>query len=107
LHTHAIIIATGQKGQEMTEQMFALRIGTTFANEVADRQLNQYGTAFAKIAERYEQGQRKPYTMHFTAEDIELIKSECDWVNSRDCNWESYLKTAYRGMLRQIAKVTA
>lgn len=91
----------------MTEQMFALRIGKTFANEVADRQLAQYGTAFVKIADRYEQGQRKPYTMQFTTEEIELIKSECDWVNSRGCDWDAYLKTAYRGMLRQIARVTA
>jgi hypothetical protein len=95
------------KGQEMTEQMFALRIGFTFANEVSDRGLSEYGSAFAKIAERYEQGQRKPYIMKFTADEIDLIKSECEWVNTPSCDWDGYLKTAYRGILRQIAKVTA
>lgn len=89
------------------EQMFALRIGFTFANEVTDRQLGQYGSAFAKIAERYEQGQRKPYRMKFTSDEIQQIKFECDWVNTSGCDWDAYLKTAYRGVLRQIARVTA
>jgi hypothetical protein len=90
-----------------TEQVFELRIGFTFANEVSDRGLAQYGSAFARIAERYEAGQRKPYMMKFTADELELIKSECEWVNTKACDWDGYLKTAYRGMLKQIARVTA
>ena len=91
----------------MTEQMFALRIGKTFANEVSDRGLAEYGSSFAKIAERYEEGQRKPYTMKFTAKEIEELKSECAWVMTPGCDWDADLKIAYRGLLKQIARVTA
>lgn len=90
-----------------TEQMFALTVSKTFANECADRELYRYGSSFARIAERYEAGQRKPYKMKFTAEEVAELKQECEWVVSRDCDWDSYLKTAYRGLLRQIARVTA
>lgn len=90
-----------------TEQMFALTVSKTFANECTDRQLNEYGSGFARIVERYEAGQRKPYKMKFTAEEVAQLKKECEWVVSRDCDWDSYLKASYRGLLRQIARVVA
>jgi hypothetical protein len=87
------------------EQVFELRVSTNFANEVSTRQLDQYGSAFVKIAERYDQGQRKPYAMKFTAEEVEQLKSECEWVASRGCDWYPEEKACYRGLLRQIRRV--
>jgi hypothetical protein len=90
-----------------TEQVFALRISRNFANDVVERGLSHYGEAFAKIAERYEQGQRKPYIMRFTTDEISYLKSECEWVASKGCDWYAEEKACYRGLLRQIARVAA
>ena len=90
-----------------TEQMFALRISSNFANDVASRGMSGYGSAFARIAERYEAGQRKPYIMRFTADEVAQLKQECEWVASRGCDWYAEEKACYRGLLRQIVRVAA
>lgn len=89
-----------------TEQLFALRISRSFANDVVERGLYQHGEAFVRIAERYEQGQRKPYIMRFTADEVAELKTECAWV-SEFSYWDASEKACYRGLLRQIARVTA
>jgi hypothetical protein len=85
---------------------YKLRISSWIADEVVNRQLHVYGSAFVKITEAYEHNPRsKFYTLAFTADEVNQIKAEAEMGASPDNGWDGSLRVPFKALLRQIAKV--
>ncbi len=86
------------------DQTFNLRISSLIADEVCQRGLHEYGSAYEKISNYwFERPNNKPFKLAFTLNEVEQLRQECQYAVESD--WDKSLVRPYSALLRQIEKI--
>lgn len=85
-------------------QTFNLRVSPLIADEVFQRGLYEYGSAYSKIYDYWsERPNNKPFKLQFTLDEVEQLRQECQYAI--DSEWDSGLIRPYAALMRQIEKL--
>ena len=91
----------------MTQELIKLRISRLICDEVSQRGLASYGSAYEKINDAWEQAEHRKSALRiaFTPEEVEDLRNEC--MLSMDSDWDSEIVTPWRNLARQIDKAVS